>query len=197
MKKLKIFAVLMVLLCSTSLYAKDFDWSECWCNYGGGIQEGDFILNIDGGLCYNDLVYTAYDDYWFIPPVMVEMQYAQPIWKLPFTFGGYAGFRAYGYSYDKWDSSKGKYVKKETSYWGVFFGGEAAYHIQMPPKGLDLYAVTRIGGSIPFVKPGHYWVPDYFHFGEAVGANWFFGDTFGLNLEFGYPFTKFGVTLKF
>ena len=99
MKK-KFLAVFASLFVFGSVSSFAFDWSQCWCNYGGGIQEGDFILNIDGGLCYNDLVYTACDDYWFIPPVMVEMQYAQPIWKLPFTFGGYAGFRAYGYSYD-------------------------------------------------------------------------------------------------
>ena len=197
MKKLKLIAILMVLFCGTALSAKDFDWSECWCNYGGGIEKGDLIINVDGGLYYSDLTYAAYNDFWFIPPVMVEVQFAQPIWKLPFTFGAYAGFRAYGYSYNEWDNSVSKYVKKEASYWGTFFGGQAAYHIQLPPQGLDVYAVTRIGGSIPFVKPGSYWVPDYFHVGEAIGANWFFGDFFGLNLEFGYPFTKFGVTLKF
>ncbi len=195
MKKFRLFAVLMVLLCSTSLYAKDFDWSECWCNYGGGIKEGDLIVNVGTGLFYTDFAYAAYDNFWFIPPVMAEVQYAQPIWKLPFTFGGYAGLHAFGYKYNDWEN--GKWVSKETSYWAVFFGGEAAYHIQLPPEGLDLYAVTRIGGNIPFVKPGYNYIPDYFHVGEAIGANWYFGDFFGVNLEFGYPFSKFGVTFKF
>ncbi len=197
MKKLKLIAVLLFLFCGTALSAKDFDWSECWCNYGGGIEKGDFIINVDGGLYFNDFVYRAYDDYWFFPPVMVEVQYAQPIWKLPFTFGGYAGFHGYSYKYDSWDATKGRYEKKETSYWGVFFGGEAAYHIQLPPKGLDVYAVTRIGGNVPIIKPTAHWVTEYFHVGEAIGANWFFGDFFGVNLEFGYPFSKFGVTFKF
>ncbi len=195
MKKLSIVAALLVLFCGTALSAKDFDWSECWCNYGGGIKEGDVIVNIGAGLNYSDLSYSVQNDYWFIPPVMVEVQYAQPIWKLPFTFGGYAGLHAYGYKYDVYEN--GRWITHDASYWGVFFGGEAAYHIQFPPKGLDLYAVTRLGGNVPFVKPGQYWAPDYFQFGEAIGANWFFGDTFGLNLEFGYPFTKFGVTFKF
>ena len=195
MKKMTLIAALMVLLCGTSLSAKDFDWSQCWCNYGGGIEKGDFIVNAGLGLCYTDFVYTIYDDYWFIPPVMVEVQYAQPIWKLPFTFGGYAGFHGYGFKYDTWEN--GRWVKTETAYWGVFFGGEAAYHVQLPPEGLDVYLATRIGGNIPVKKPTDYWVADYFQFGESLGANWFFGDTFGLNLEFGYPFTKFGVTLKF
>jgi len=197
MKKLSFLAILMFLLCGTSLSAKDFDWSECWCNYGGGIEQGDFIVNVDGGLYFSDFAYAlAYDDFWFIPPVMVEVQYAQPIWKLPFTFGGYAGIRAYGYKYETRED--GRWVKKTDAYCALFFGGEAAYHVQLPPEALDVYVVTRIGGNIPFVKPGNSaWVPDYFHVGEAIGANWFFSDFFGVNAEFGYPFSKIGVTFKF
>ena len=201
MKKRTLIAALIVLLCGTSLSAKSFDWSQCWCNYGGGIEKGDFIVNLDAGLFYDDFIYTGYNNYWFIPPVMVEVQYAQPIWKLPFTFGGYAGIHAYGYSYVdhyEWQNGYLNAVYKDAAYWGIFFGGEAAYHVQLPPKNLDVYAVTRIGGNIPVVKPSHSaWVPDYFQIGEAIGANWFFGKTFGLNLEVGYPFTKFGATFKF
>ena len=174
--------------------ATAFEWSECWCNYGGGIEKGDFILNASSGLWFSDAAYWAMDGSWFIPPVMVELQFAQPIWKLPFTFGGYAGFRAYGYKYNTVEENK--IVKKNTSYWGMFFGGEAAYHVQLPPEGLDLYVVTRLGGSIPFVRPEYSWVADYFNFGEAIGANWFFGN-FGVNVEFGYPMTRAGITFKF
>ncbi len=199
MKKLSLVAILMVLLCGTSLSAKSFDWSECWCNYGGGIDKGNFIVNVDGGLYFSDFTYAGlYEDFWFMPPVMVEVQYAQPIWKLPFTFGGYAGIRGYGYTYlDHYDNHFNK-VYAKANYWSLFFGGEAAYHVQLPPEALDVYVVTRIGGNIPFVKPGHSaWVPDYFQVGEAIGANWFFGDNFGVNAEFGYPFSKIGVTFKF
>ncbi len=199
MKKRSLIAALIVLLCGTSLSAKSFDWSQCWCNYGGGIEKGDFIVNVDAGLLYSDFVYTGYDGYWCLPPIMVEVQYAQPIWKLPFTFGGYAGIHAYGYKYlDHYDIVNRHYVYETDTYWGLFFGGEAAYHVQLPPESLDVYAVTRIGANIPVVKPkSSVWVPDYFQFGEAIGANWFFSKSFGLNLELGYPFTKFGVTLKF
>ena len=199
MKKRSLIAALIVLLCGTSLSAKSFDWSQCWCNYGGGIEKGDFIVNVDAGLLYSDFVYTGYDGYWCLPPIMVEVQYAQPIWKLPFTFGGYAGIHAYGYKYlDHYDIVNRHYVYETDTYWGLFFGGEAAYHVQLPPESLDVYAVTRIGANIPVVKPkSSVWVPDYFQFGEAIGANWFFNKSFGLNLEVGYPFTKFGVTLKF
>jgi len=195
MKKSSFIAILLLILSGTALSAKDFDWSECWCNYGGGIEKGDVIINIDGGLYYSDFAYAVNDGFGFIPPVMVEVQFAQPIWKLPFTFGGYAGLRAYWFNYNTYEL--GRLVEKKASYWGIFFGGEAAYHIMLPPENLDVYVVTRIGGSVPFVKPGYFWDPDYFHFGEAIGAYWYFGKNFGLNLEFGYPFSKFGVSFKF
>lgn len=187
MKRIKIITILMVLFCGTALSAKDFDWSECWCNYGGGIQQGDCIVNASAGLWFRDFEYAVYNNFMFIPPVMVEVQFAQPIWKLPFTFGGYAGMRGYSY----------KINEDEYRYLIVFCGGEAAYHIQLPPKGLDLYAVTRVGVNIPFVRPGQEWNPDFFQFGEALGANWFFNEFFGLNLEFGFPFSKFGVSFQF
>ena len=194
MKKRSFIAVLLVLLCGTALTAKDFDWSECWCNYGGGIKEGDFLVNVDTGFVFNDLADAAnHDNYWFFPPVMVEVQYAVPIWKLPFTFGGYAGIHAYGYEYYDAEDKKDK---EAVNFW-TFFGGEAAYHMQLPPEQLDLYASTRIGGSVPIVKHGSISPFDYVHVGGAMGANWFFSKGFGLNLEFGYPFSKFGVTFKF
>ena len=197
MKKRSLIALLVVLLSGATLSAKSFDWSKCWCNYGADIKEGDFIVNVDGGLWYSDFGYSVHDGFWFIPPVMAEVQYAMKIWELPFTFGGYAGMRGYGYKYiEKYDTA-GNPVYEKANYFGVFFGGEAAYHIQLPPEGLDLYATTRIGANIPFVKPGKHWTPDYFQFGQAFGANWFFNDTVGINLEFGFPFSKFGVALKF
>ena len=47
MKKFTVVAALMVLFCGTALSAKSFDWSECWCNYGGGLEKGDFVVNVD------------------------------------------------------------------------------------------------------------------------------------------------------
>ena len=196
MKKFKLAAILIVLFCGTSLYAKDFEWSECWCNYGGGIEQGDWIINASSGLFFNDLKYANHDGFWFIPPVMLEVQYAQPIWKLPFTFGAYAGLRAYGYDYKI--KEDGETVKKSTSCWVIFTGAEAAYHIMLPPEGLDLYAVSRLGLFIPVVEPHGGWgFSDWVDAGSAIGANWFFGDLIGVNLELGYPFSKIGVTLKF
>ena len=68
MKKFKLVAVLMFLFCGTALSAKDFDWSECWCNYGGGIEKGDVILNLDGGLYYTDLAWASRQNFWMNSP---------------------------------------------------------------------------------------------------------------------------------
>ena len=192
MKRIKILAALLFLFCGTSLYAKDFDWSECWCNYGGGIEKGDLIVTAGGGLYFADLAYSTYDGFWFYPPVMVEVQIAQPVWKLPFTFGGYAGVRGYGYEYRDYN---GKLLKTEC--WTIVSGAEAEYHVMLPPEGLDVYAVARLGGCFPVIKPNRWSYLDYFSFGTGIGANWYFGKVFGVNLEFGYPFAKFGVSLKF
>ncbi len=208
MKKLKcILVALLVSLASGTAFAKDFDWSQVWCNYGGGIEEGSWLLTIDAGLYYTDFIniaaYSSYGGTWFIPPVLVELQYAKKIWKLPFTFGGYAGLHAYGYKYpySSYDSSSGTYISetKTVSNLGIFLGGEAEYHVMLPPESLDVYVVTRLGANIPIWFGGRptYYVPDYFTFGEAIGASWYFNNLIGLNLEFGYPFSKFGVTLKF
>ena len=64
MKKFKLIAVLSLLFCGAALSAQDFDWSECWCNYGGGIKQGDIIVNAAGGLWYGDFAYAAYNDYY-------------------------------------------------------------------------------------------------------------------------------------
>ncbi len=191
MKRFKLFAVIAALFCCSSLYAKDFDWSQCWCNYGAGLKQGNMLVTIDGGLWYNDLSYWGYKNAWVLPPVMVEVQYAQPIWKLPFTFGGYAGLRGYG-----WETPEGNRAK----YLGFFFGGEVEYHVMLPPENLDVYAVTRIGAGIPLARPdANGWTADpsdFFHTAGAIGASWFFNKKTGINLEFGYPMTKFGVIFK-
>ena len=130
-----------------------------------------------------------------MPPVMVEVQYAKKIWKLPFTFGGFAGVSGHGYQDWYYDNSWNRvYVKYH--WWNIFFGAEAAYHAKLPVDTLDVYVVTRLGANIP-VTNGYTYFGDYILFGEAIGMNWFFSDKVGLNAEIGYPFTKVGATFKF
>ncbi len=188
MKKISLVAALMVLLCGASLSAKSFDWSQSWCNYGGGVKEGNFLVTADVGLDFSELAYAGYTNGWFMPPVMVEVQYAKKIWKLPFTFGGFAGVSGHGY---RWYG----YYNDYTYYtWNIFFGAEAAYHAKLPVDTLDVYVVTRLGANIPVTNDVSI---NYVHFGEAIGINWFFSDKVGLNAEIGYPFTKVGATFKF
>ena len=197
-KKIKVLLAALVMLCAGSAFADDFDWSQCWCNYGGGIKEGNILVNIDGGINYVDLTYSAYNGFWFIPTVMVDVQYAKPIWKLPFAFGGYAGVRAAGYKVYTYEN--GSYVYKDVSKFTIFGGAEASYHVMLPPKNLDVYAVNRIGFGIPIVTGSYaapYVVTDFVDFNISFGANYFFSDNFGLNLELGAPVSKFGITLKF
>ena len=212
MKKFTLVAALMVLLCGTALSAKDFDWSKSWCNYGAGIEEGNFIVNVDLGLNYSDLSYSGtaklWDGgFWFIPPVLVEVQYAKKIWKLPFTFGGYAGIHGFGYKAHEYynyhyDRNIYRYVydtrDTKPTVVALYVGGEIAYHAMLPVDKLDVYVATKIGADIPLVKKDiSLFGYNYFTFGEAIGANYFFTDKVGANLEIGYPFTKIGLTLKF
>lgn len=170
----------LVLLFAAPLSAGDFDWSQFWCNYGGGIEKGDLIVNVDAGLEFGLFGYGS----WFIPPIMAELQIAQPIWKLPFTFGGYAGISGHGWAYD----SGGVFIVK--------FGGEAAYHVMLPPEKLDLYLSLKLGGDL-WLGDLYGFSPFWFSWGTALGATWYFTDLIGVNLEVGYPMIKAGVSLKF
>lgn len=156
----------LVLLFAAPLSAGDFDWSQFWCNYGGGIEKGDLIVNIDTGL--------GFGGGFGWNPIMVDVAIAQPIWKLPFTFGGYATINPFGG-------------------FGMSVGGEAAYHVMLPPEHLDVYAIFRIGAWLWFGDP--FW--GTVDWGTALGATWYFTDLIGVNLEIGYPALKAGLSLKF
>lgn len=193
MKKIKALIAALFVLCSSSLFADDFDWSQCWCNYGAGIKQGDKLLSVDFGIDY-DYVSLIGNGYWGLPTAVVDFEIAQPIWKLPFTFGGYAGYRLSGYKNDDLDLN----IVSST----LYFGGTAAYHVQLPPKNLDVYVATKLGFWLGLTNadkefkeyaPKSFWID----IGEVMGASWYFNDSFGINLELGYPINKFGIIFKF
>lgn len=191
MKKLTVLIAAVLMMCSTAAFADDFDWSKCWCNYGGGLKDGDSTLTIGGGATWNFFDYLHGG--WAIPEVMVDYQKVVKCGELPFTFGGYASFMAYGNKGDDW----------KWTYNYLRAGVEAAYHVMLPPKELDVYVITRLGVSMELynhvsngkVLDNHTY--PYAHFGEAVGACWHFSDSFAVNAEFGYPINKIGVQFKF
>lgn len=160
MKKLKAILLGFALCMAAPLVAEDFDWSQFWCNYGAGIEKGDMLLSADVGIGWLS----------FYPTVYVDFEIAQPIWKLPFTFGGYASVRPFGG-------------------FGLSVGGSAAYHVMLPPKNLDVYLGLKIGIDI---LPTIWFTP-----GFNIGASWYFTDKIGVNLELGYPGTRAGVIFKF
>ncbi len=188
MKK-KFLAVFASLFVFGSVSSFAFDWSQCWCNYGGGVEKGDFILHVDTGL--GDWLgfpsHSYFEDRWAVPYVEVGLNYAGFIWKLPFTFGGYVGFDGYGY--------RSSYDGRTYSFPKLYTGGDIAYHIQLPPEIIDLYGGFRLGTKIYMGDWEHVWhvsVDPYF------GVNFFFTDFFGLNVETGYEnWLRAGLSFRF
>lgn len=191
MKKFKILFAAVLMLCSTAAFADDFDWSQCWCNYGGGLKDNDSTLTIGGGVSWT--YFGLLRGGWAIPEVMVDYQKMVKCGQLPFSFGGYASYTAYGEKGNNWSWSN-NYLRA---------GVEAAYHVMLPPKELDVYLITRLGVSMEIYnnkndgKKIDDHIYPYAHFGEAIGACWHFSDTFAVNAEFGYPINKIGVQFKF
>ena len=176
MKK-KFLAVFAALFVFGTAGAFAFDWSQCWCNYGGGVEKGDVILHVDTGL--GPWLFGNKD--WNVPYVEVGVNVAGYIWKLPFTFGGYVGTDIHGY--------------QDYFYTRLFTGGDIAYHIQLPPKIMDLYAGNRIGVVLYLGDYSKNWNMTYDFY---TGINFFFTEAFGLNVEVGsVNWLRAGLSFKF
>lgn len=182
MKKIKALLIGLILSVSAPVFAGDFDWSQCWCNYGAGIEKGDMLLSVDASLPW-DFFNIINNNGWAVPNVVADFEVAAPIWKLPFTFGGYAGVGFWG----------SKYYNHTI----MMVGGSANYHVRMPPKNLDLYSGIKIGMKFDFSSEYENNIHLFADWGYTIGASWFFTDSFGVNLEFGYPLNKAGVVFKF
>ena len=85
MKKIKALLIGLVLSFSAPVFASDFDWSQCWCNYGAGIEKGDMLLSVDAALPW-DFFDIINANGWAVPHVIADFEIATPIWKLPFTY---------------------------------------------------------------------------------------------------------------
>lgn len=198
MKKLLTGLLAGLVMFTGTAFASDFKWSECWCTYGAGIEKGDIIVNVDAGMPWS-VFDTINAGGWAIPTIIAEVQVAQPIWKLPFTFGGYFTYDYSSIPTEGWYYANGehKWGKTKLYHSVIATGGSATYHFHLPPKGLDLYSGLKMGLKIDISNIYSNNVNLGFDWGMNIGANWFFNDTFGLNLEFGYPYTRFGAAFKF
>ena len=192
MKKLVAIAVaLFTMVASVSAY----EWKDCWQNYGGGIKENQFIVNVGAGI--NSNMFKGYTS--VFPPIEVSVEYTKKIWVLPFGFGGFFAYDGY---VDKWKSDGWDFAVAENN---LYFGGLIKYHAQLPVDNLDVYARTYLGAKV------NMWESDnnlyntksestntYFYSEWGLGATWYFSDFFGVNVELGYPtIIKAGVSLKF
>lgn len=195
MKKIKCLLISLIMLASSSLFAKDFDWSQCWCNYGAGIKPG--TMSIDFAMGINDDFFDTleFDGAWCIPYLDASFDVALPIWKLPLTWGGFVGTNFGG--------AKGENYK--TSFFFINFGGQIKYHVMLPIEKLDVYAGFRLGVNLAYQRNNVYnvgvsksWSGSGFYYTSFLGAHYYINDTFGFVLEFGYPvWAKTGVSIKF
>lgn len=195
MKKIKCLLISLIMLASSSLFAKDFDWSQCWCNYGAGIKPG--TISIDFAIGINDDFLRPFDNSpqnWAIPYLDASFDIALPIWKLPLSWGGFFGANFGGGHGDYW----------EYSMFYAHFGGQVKYHVMLPVKNLDVYAGVRLGATLGRTVTKTYGEErsdtsgSGFHWSTFLGAHYYLNNTFGFVLEFGYPvWAKTGVSIKF
>ena len=192
MKKLVVIAVaLFTMVASVSAY----EWKDCWQNYGGGIKENQFIVNVGAGI--NSNMFKGYTS--VFPPIEASVEYTKKIWVLPFGFGGFFAYDGY---LDKWTQNSVEYAVAENN---LYFGGLIKYHAQLPVENLDVYARTYLGAKVNMLESVNNLEDKkseppktYFYSEWGLGATWYFSDFFGVNVELGYPtIVKAGVSLKF
>ena len=174
-------AAFAALFISSAAFASDFDWSECWCSFGGGIEKGDVIVNVGGGFSWDLLSVNPTDKNWFIPPVEASVEVPVMIWKLPFTFGGSAYYSA---SFKYYNNGEYKDLRDNIHNFAV--ASLAKYHFHFPPKNLDVYAGLKLG--VGFKITGYDVLNNkgekvyktgfgpYFFNSEFIGATWYFTD---------------------
>ena len=192
MKKLVAIAVaLFTMVASVSAY----EWKDAWQNYGGGIKENQFIVNVGAGI--NSNMFNGYTS--VFPPIEVSVEYTKKIWVLPFGFGGF-------FAYDGYSNKETIYgYEYATAENNIYFGGLIKYHAQLPVDNLDVYARTYLGAKVNMWESNNNYndtksekTNTYFYSEWGIGATWYFSDLFGVNVELGYPtIVKAGVSLKF
>jgi hypothetical protein len=147
-------------------------------NYPAGIDYGNWLINTGLG------VGVPFRGKIGVPPLMVSVDYAQPIFKLPFTLGAMAA-----YSADK----SGDLVNN------LSLAFRIAYHADWIPlweDELDVYAAGVLGFAVRFGEDGG--PPAAVVPGVVIGARYFFLDFLGVYAELGYtPLYIFSVGAVF
>ena len=124
MKTKKVFAALFAsFMIAASVSA--FDGATFWKEYGGGIKNGDSIVNIGAA---PSLLYSGFG-------LHVNASYEKAVHindMLPFTFGGAAGF-TFGSGYSR-----------------LNVDALAKYHFNFGVEPLDVYAGVLLGANVSF-----------------------------------------------
>ena len=190
----KKWAVAGIFFIFASAFSFAASWSECWKNYGGGIQEHNVIWNIGVGLLSNSVYYTNHG--YAIPHIETTVEFAQKLGVLPFGFGGFFGFNGWGNRDEK--------KKATVDYQNFYLGGLVNYHLGFPPEKLDFYVGLRLGVQVHtmqrhYTSTVNYAGPHtYPYYSGHIGSSWYFTKQFGLNAELGYPtILKLSASFKF
>lgn len=167
-------------------------------NYGGTVEDGDFIINAGLGYDFNrEDVQTEY-----FPPVLLSLEYTKKCGPCPLGFGLMAGYYKTGYVnlYTNDTGYDGNYHKISNNY--LITTTFCNYHMKTPIKWLDVYAGLQLGAltnicqetesykSIAtgqLVKEEAMESDTAFYWGGDLGATLYFGKVIGVNVEVGYP----------
>ena len=189
-----------LLFVSFASYAKETTAEDIFFNYGGTVEEKQFIIKAGVGVDFDFIGASLY-----IPPVGLSAEYTVKCGVAPLGFGLELDYahrtytrRYYDYVYSDYYDYKSFY-----NYWHILTF--ANYHINVPVEKLDVYAGLKIGALISSYQNTYAGttndpadVSGSFEIGAVAGATWYFSEAFGVNLELGYPFlAKASATFKF
>lgn len=185
MKKL-LLALAVLAVVSGTLFAFDP------MSYPPPVKGGNLLVDLGIGV---GLGYKTYGNV-SIPALSADVEYALPV-NVPISVGGAFGIvqykRNFGYV--------GSDVTETWTY--TIFGAKGNWHWGFDVPWLDFYSGLFLGYryfSWDFEGySGSYPEPDYNGFvpGGQIGAHFYFTKNIGAVIEFGMPFSKIGLALKF
>ena len=167
-------------------------------NYGGTVEDNDFIVNAGIGYDFN----REGDDSYYFPPVALSLEYTKQCGPCPLGFGllvGYSGTGEINFYKDN-QGYAGNFTQIRNNY--LVTTTFLNYHLNVPVKWLDVYAGLQLGAKTNIryentsyknrkngqdVNNTSLEPQPSFHIGGDLGATWYFGKVIGLNVEFGYP----------
>ena len=176
MKKIPFLGVVLTVLVGLAPLSAEVNWKS----YSPAFPEKSLAIQAGIGLGYVMPGTVS------IPPLGLSVDYALPLWKLPFSLGGYIG---YAYSEDK--NSLGSYTwAYQYTYYIV--GARMAYHVDFGIKKLDSYAGAMLGWDVASVNTsgnaitGSVASAGGLSLGLYVGARYFFTPNWAAFAELGY-----------